>query len=114
MSNKTWYLLCYDIRCEKRLKKFHYRISKRALALQKSVFLVEANRAELGQIIELVEHHTHTHEDDVRLYPIAHPKAIWAAGIQHRAFAGIGTARRLENVSSGNPLNLIKQLLRLS
>ena len=86
---KSWYLLSYDIRHEKRLRKFHYRLSKHAFALQKSVFLIEASEPEIQHIIKLVDQYTHTQEDDVRLYPIAHPKAIWSAGLQHRAFSGL-------------------------
>jgi len=87
---KQWYLLSYDIRHVKRLQKFHYRLKKRAFALQKSVFLLEADATDVQQIISLVEQYTHTLEDDVRLYPISHPKAIWSAGIQHQVFANKG------------------------
>lgn len=87
---RSWYLLSYDICDEKRLKRFHYRLSKLALALQKSVFLLEANPQELQDIIKMVEQYTHTREDDVRLYPISHPNALWSAGIQRQSFQGIG------------------------
>lgn len=87
---KKWYLLSYDIRNEKRLKKFHYRIKKQALAVQKSVFLIEGHHADIEKIITLVNNYTNTHEDDVRLYAISHPNAIWSAGIQHQVFDNKG------------------------
>lgn len=93
MMKKSWYLLSYDIRHEKRLRRFHYRLSKHGLALQKSVFLIEADEQQIQHIITLVDQYTHTQEDDVRLYPIAHPKAIWSAGIQHQVFSGLGIAK---------------------
>ena len=89
---KNWYLLSYDISHEKRLKKFHYRIKKQALALQKSVFLIEADAKEVEQLLTLVQQYTHTLEDDVRLYPIKHPRAIWSAGIQEQVFVNKGLA----------------------
>ncbi|WP_341325699.1 CRISPR-associated endonuclease Cas2 [Methylotuvimicrobium sp. KM2] len=108
---KQWYLLCYDIREEKRLKKFHYRLSKQAMAMQKSVFLVEAGDKEIQKIIQLVDAYTHTHEDDVRLYPIEHPKAIWSAGIQNQSFRGIATGQ--DDVAHNTSL-LARLLRRLS
>ncbi len=106
---KHWYLLSYDISHEKRLKKFHYRLKKQALALQKSVFLVEANRDELQQIIKLVEQYTHTLEDDVRLYPISHPKAIWSAGIQQQVFVNKGLAQ--ETGKQTSLIGILKSIL---
>ncbi|ASF46393.1 CRISPR-associated endonuclease Cas2 [Methylovulum psychrotolerans] len=112
---KHWYLLSYDIVNEKRLKKFHYRLSKHALALQKSVFLLEASTPELQRIIELVACHTHTQEDDVRLYPISHPKAIWSAGIQQQVFLGLNCANTVEPQRKTLDLvSYVKQLCHLS
>jgi len=112
MNKKHWYILSYDIRHEKRLKKFHYRLKKRALALQKSVFLIEANEAEIQQIITLVQQHTHTHEDDVRLYPISQPQAIWGAGIQHQAFTGLDIAKATTVTKKSGFKHFIQQFWR--
>jgi len=86
---KRWFLLCYDIRNPKRLQRFHYRLSKEALALQQSVFLVRGDRAKIGRIEGLVKRYTHDREDDVRLYPIRNPGAVWTAGIQDQAFKSL-------------------------
>lgn len=107
---KSWYLLSYDIRHEKRLKKFHYRLSKCALALQKSVFLIEASEPEIQRIIKLVDQYTHTQEDDVRLYPIAHPTAIWSAGIQQQAFFGLSITKAPANSKATGFTQFIKRL----
>ncbi len=97
---KHWYLLCYDIRHPKRLQRFHYRISKEALALQRSVFLLEANRDKLVRVERLVRRYAHKVEDDIRLYPVRNPGAIWTAGAQARAFAGLYPVRRRRPVLS--------------
>lgn len=112
MMKKSWYLLSYDIRHEKRLKKFHYRLSKYALALQKSVFLIEADDPEIQRIINLVDQYTHTQEDDVRLYPIASPKAIWSAGIQHQALSSLGVAKTPAKTKTSSFIQMIKPFWR--
>ncbi|MCX7093894.1 MAG: CRISPR-associated endonuclease Cas2 [Methylobacter sp.] len=112
MIKKSWYLLSYDIRHEKRLRKFHYRLSKYALALQKSVFLIEADEPEIQRIIQLVDHYTHSLEDDVRLYPIANPKAIWSAGIQHQAFSGLSVVKTPTKPKTSGFMQLIKPFWR--
>ncbi len=108
---RSWYLISYDIRHEKRLKKFHYRLSKYALALQKSVFLIEANEPEIQRIVILVNQYTHTQEDDVRLYPIAHPKAIWSAGIQHQAFSSLNFATVQSHTKESGFMQFVKRLI---
>lgn len=107
---KNWYILSYDIRQDKRLKKFHYRLKKRGLALQRSVFLIEADATELEQIIQWVEQYTHTQQDDVRLYPISHPKAIWSAGSQHHAFNGLHIT---QSSITDKPSGFIKKMTQL-
>lgn len=112
MIKKSWYLLSYDICHEKRLRKFHYRLSKHGLALQKSVFLIEADEPQIRQIIDLVEKYTHTQEDDVRLYPIAHPKEIWSAGVQQQAFQGLGIANAQAKKKSSGLMRIIQPFWR--
>lgn len=87
-SRKSWYLLSYDIRDPKRLKRLHYQLKKHAFALQKSVFLVEEK--EYHAALRIVKKYSKQNEDDVRLYPIVHPNAIWGAGLQSDAMEGLG------------------------
>ena len=91
---KQWYLIAYDIHDPKRLRRFHYRLNKIALALQESVFLVQADKTGLDEIRAIVKDCTHTREDDVRLYPIASPGTLWSAGVQDRAFRDLHTRAR--------------------
>lgn len=79
---KNWYLLAYDVRDEKRLKKLHYFLKKQATALQNSVFLLHVNKTQLDNILAGIKERTKGKIDDVRLYPISNPHAIWAAGKQ--------------------------------
>ena len=107
---KHWYLLAYDIRNPKRLQRFHYQISKHALALQKSVFLVQIDRKGLHEIEQLVRKLTHTREDDVRLYPVRNPGAIWTAGVQDQAFANLFPNRNKQKRPRSRIGHLLHQL----
>jgi CRISPR-associated protein Cas2 len=60
----------------------HYFLKKRATALQNSVFLLHVDRKALDDIIAGVKTLSKGQVDDVRLYPIADPNIIWAAGKQ--------------------------------
>lgn len=91
---KSWYILSYDIRDPKRLRRFHYRISKQGLALQESVFLLQADRQTLKDLQKTVNECVHRKIDDVRLYPVHHPGAIWGAGKQSKVFEHIYPAAR--------------------
>lgn len=88
MRRQRWYLLAYDIRQPKRLKRLHYHLKKHALALQKSVFLVEERNYQA--VVNVVQTYSKQREDDVRLYPIVHPNALWSAGLQADALLGLG------------------------
>ena len=82
---KQWHILAYDVSEKKRLRKLHYFLRKRALPLQRSVFLLHCSAAELAEILNGVRERTHLREDDVRLYPVHSPQSIWAAGQQQEA-----------------------------
>ena len=82
MAMKNWYLIAYDIREAKRLQKVHYYLKKRATALQNSVFLLHVDNKKLSEILAGVKERTKGKVDDIRLYPIANPNIIWAAGKQ--------------------------------
>ena len=86
---KHWYVLAYDIRERKRLSRTHYFLSKRALALQNSTFLVHENKAGLNKIINGIDDRVNTKVDDVRLYPITQPNSVWASGKQSQAMSGL-------------------------
>jgi len=76
--SEQWYVLAYDIRQAKRLQRLHYAIKKEATALQNSVFLFQADHKKLMRIKQMVKKHTHTQQDDVRLYPLKHPDSLFS------------------------------------
>lgn len=84
-GKKRWYIMAYDIRDPKRLKRLHSYLKKRALALQKSVFVYKADDSSLERTMAGVKALVDDGEDDVRLYPITTPDAIWVAGKQASA-----------------------------
>ncbi len=86
---KHWYLLAYDVRDPRRLRKVHYYLRKQALALQNSVFLVQVNRSELKTMLKEVRSRSDTQADDIRLYPVTHPNKLWAAGKQAQTMSGL-------------------------
>lgn len=107
---KNWYILAYDIREEKRLKRLHYHLKKHAIALQKSVFLVEQNN--YHAVLEVIKKYSKQNEDDVRLYPIVHPNAIWGAGLQADAIAGLGVTVDGHYASPKSTDNLIQKTMK--
>ncbi len=106
---KQWYVIAYDVREIKRLQKVHYFLKKRAIALQNSVFLVHANPKSLQSILNGIQERVNGRVDDVRLYPVIHPNAIWAAGLQINAMHGLFTATTKTQKHRKQPL--VKRLL---
>ena len=79
---KSWYIIAYDIRDPKRLRKLHYHLRKQAIPMQYSVFLIKANSEVLNKLLQTITRIAKDDEDDIRLYPIFNPNTIWAAGKQ--------------------------------
>lgn len=75
-----WYLLAYDIADPRRLQRVHYRLKKRGLAVQQSVFFVHATEGELTTLLDDLATVIKPREDDIRAYPIAHPGEVWLSG----------------------------------
>ena len=86
---KINYLIAYDIREPKRLNRIHYYISKKATALQKSVFLITANQKDITTITADLLDRAKTDTDDIRLYPIHKLDNIWTAGKQAEKLSGL-------------------------
>ena len=79
---KQWFLLVYDIRDDKRLRRLHRLIKKEGIALQRSVFLIHANQSQLKKIMAVVKKQTATLVDDVRLYPLRNPNILWMGDLK--------------------------------
>jgi CRISPR-associated protein Cas2 len=86
---KIHYLIAYDIREPKRLNRVHYFISKKATALQRSVFLVKANQSDIKSITGGLLERADTQVDDIRLYPLQSVDKIWVAGKQAEKMSGL-------------------------
>ena len=69
--NKHAYLICYDIRCPKRLQKIHKLAIRVAMPLQYSVFYGYLDEQQFNQLIEAFEQVMDKEKDDIRLYPVA-------------------------------------------
>lgn len=88
---KSWYIIAYDIREPKRLRRLHYFLKKKAISLQNSVFLVKADTQYLKRLEANLEKLINISEDDVRIYPVLHPDTLWVAGRQASAFQHLYT-----------------------
>ena len=111
-SSKSWYLIAYDIREPKRLKRLHYRLRKKAIPLQNSVFMASLSNKHLDVLAKDIKEQINTAHDDVRIYPIHHPDTLWSAGKQVNALSGLyaGSKRKKPKKKT----SLIKRLLGVS
>ena len=88
-GGKLLYLVCYDIRCPKRLGRVHRYLKKRAVALQYSVFLAKLSVKEREALLSGLRVIIHEQFDDVRVYPLPKSpdwctlgKPLWDEGLQ--------------------------------
>jgi CRISPR-associated protein Cas2 len=77
-SSKGVYLVAYDIREPRRLRRVHYRLKKIGLAVQYSVFMVEGHQRVLE--VHNVLNDITAKEDDVRIYQIQGRQSLWMSG----------------------------------
>ncbi|HGG59979.1 MAG TPA: CRISPR-associated endonuclease Cas2 [Gammaproteobacteria bacterium] len=93
-NRKNWFIIAYDIRDPKRLRRVHYYLKKRALMAQRSVYLYKGDAGALGKIEKSLRKMTDSREDDIRLYPVRSPDALWEAGPRPGALQGALSGRR--------------------
>lgn len=74
------HLICYDVADPKRLNRVHRFVSKRAVALQYSVFVAECRASDLETLLQSVETLIKRTEDDVRVYPLPRRAAFATMG----------------------------------
>jgi CRISPR-associated protein Cas2 len=86
---KHWSLIAYDIREPKRLRRVHAYLRKQAQAVQYSVFILESDDARLNTILAGLRERADQRDDDIRLYAIPDPGAVWIAGTQAEKVAGL-------------------------
>lgn len=79
-TSRRRYLVSYDIRCPKRLRKVHKLCSQSAVRIQYSVFEAHVTHAELRQLKEKIRQLIDEAEDDVRIYGLHENYAIATLG----------------------------------
>lgn len=86
---KANYLICYDIKDERRLIKVHNYLKGYCLKLQYSVFYGYFGWEELSEIKEKLKQLINEKEDDIRIYPLpSNPKLI-VLGVGDRIPEGV-------------------------
>lgn len=80
MSGGKWYLVAYDVRCPKRLRRVQKEVVSEGQGLQQSVYLVRGSHRRLCALLSRVEGHMDTAVDDLRAYPVPHPAQLWCGG----------------------------------
>lgn len=86
---KTNYLICYDIRDEKRLHRVYNRMKSWGLHLQYSVFFCSLTRQELKRLTDEIEEITDPGMDDVRIYPLPGMPEVIVLGCGDRIPEGV-------------------------
>lgn len=108
-STKSWYLIAYDIREPKRLRRLHYRLRKQAIPLQNSVFMAKLTDKHLHILSNEIKNNINTAQDDVRVYPIHHPDTLWSAGKQVHALKSLYAGAK--NYQKPKKMSLFKRFL---
>lgn len=67
----NWYLVAYDIRHPKRLRRVHNKLVAHGYALQKSIFLCHGTPSEIKQFYIQLSQELITSEDDLRFIPLS-------------------------------------------
>ena len=80
-KHKRW-LVAYDIRGPKRLGRVYRYLSKHAIAVQYSAFVVEGSDLRLHEILFAVGERIDRNEDDVRAYHVPQSAQVWTLGCQ--------------------------------
>ncbi len=94
MARPGWYLMAYDIADPKRLGKVYRILKKEGLAVQKSVFFVQGTEQRIEQLLQQLAGVIRAREDDIRAYPVTHPRDVWTTGGPLSAFPLIQPGNR--------------------
>ena len=78
---KTW-LVAYDIRAPRRLRRVHRYLRKLGLPAQYSAFTVEADDVQIADHLARLEHLIDTRADDLRAYHLPASCPVWRLGRQ--------------------------------
>lgn len=64
------HVICYDIRCPRRLQRIHRILVRHAFPIAYSVFLYEGTDSALEKCLDLIRQTIDPTQDDVRCYPL--------------------------------------------
>lgn len=70
VNNPVLWLVAYDIRDPRRLRRVHRYLRNYATPIQYSVFLYRATPTNIPHLLKGLEQHINPQEDDVRAYPL--------------------------------------------
>lgn len=102
MANKKTWIIAYDISAPGRLLRVHKYLSKRAFALQYSVFAADLTDKRLAKLLKDITELIDEKEDDVRCYAVPSgidarifgagrlPKGVYVFGEGAARLAGTG------------------------
>lgn len=80
MNDPGWYLIAYDVREPRRLRRIHRRLRREGVAMQESVFLVQRTERDIATLMNELAGIIDRHQDDLRAYPIRDPGESWLRG----------------------------------
>ncbi len=80
MTRAGWYIVACDIANPTRLAKIHRLLKKEGLAVQKSVFFVSGKESDINRLLDNLAIVMNKKVDDIRAYPVTHPKEVWTTG----------------------------------
>jgi CRISPR-associated protein Cas2 len=104
---KAW-LVAYDIRDDRRLRRLHRQMRKLGVPAQYSVFVVEADDVGIRAILQRIGRLIDESVDDVRAYHLPETATVWSLGTQQwpdgLVLAGTHAARMLAaTATTGGP-----------
>jgi CRISPR-associated protein Cas2 len=81
-QQKAW-LVAYDIRAPRRLRRVHRLLRKEGVPAQYSVFTVEANDPQIVLLLAKLRALIDESSDDLRAYHLPATCPVWSLGTQH-------------------------------
>jgi len=113
MKNFGWYMVVYDIADPKRLRKVHRIMKNESLPVQQSVFFYRGTEKVVNILLDKISSVMSLKEDDLRAYPVSHPKNVWTTGgilesvplveISHNSIQSLSTKEKHSNQKTKKP-----------
>lgn len=79
LDSDRW-LIGYDIKCPKRLGRVYRYLSKNGVALQYSLFSLNASQERIEEILGEIRQRIDSDQDDIRAYHLTAHTKLWALG----------------------------------